>query len=44
MNTGGRQRFDKNQEVRILELDGNVSDSIYLMGQRILSEQIAKAM
>jgi len=31
MNTGGRQRFDKNQEVRILELDGNVSDSIYLI-------------
>lgn len=30
-NTGGRQRFCKNEEVRILELDGQVSNLTYLI-------------
>ena len=30
-NTGGRQKFIRNDEVRILELDGNVSELTYLI-------------
>lgn len=29
MNTGGRKKFDRGEQVRILELDGTVSASIY---------------
>lgn len=32
-NTGGRVRFDKDTEVRILELDGTVSKTVYLVDQ-----------
>ena len=31
MNTGVRKKFSKGEEVRILELDGQVSESIYLI-------------
>lgn len=31
MNTGGRQRFERGDEVRILELDGQTSRTIYII-------------